>query len=122
MSDRTKKYLSTTFNLTIYLAAGILAPYFFRTMESRRTAAVYAGGLFLVAALRAVRLSLTRPYPRWVQIFFGGLFVLELLFWFWRVSATTPLAAPWIHGGLSTLYLISCLVIITYEVAWLKKR
>jgi hypothetical protein len=127
---RQKQYFSTFFNLLIYFSSGILAPLFFKNIPDRHRAAIYAGGLFMVTALRAVRLSLTRPYIPWAKMFFVFLFFAELSFWAWRMTSGAALATVDVAGVsgnslhmiMTTLYSVSCGVLIYSEIRWLQGR
>ncbi len=121
-------FLSMVLNLLIYYSAGVAAPLFFRNLADRRQAAFLAGGLFSLTAMRALRLSISRPYARPIKIFFGDLLLIEFAFWVWRLFDVRPLgevmifgiSASFIHPLMSGLYLISCAVLFYAEWHWMR--
>ncbi len=120
---KSKMILSSVFNIFLYSLSGFAAPYIFRNFADRRMAGIIAGMLFMMAALRGVRLSLERPYAKWTLKFFGGLFLIELCFWLWRIIFPGPSDAVRIlHPIMSGLYVISVGILIYSEMKWMRKN
>lgn len=123
------KLLSSVFNIALYLAAGFAAPMFFKNFPDKRQAAVLAGGFFILTALRAVRLSLARPYPLNFKKFFFAVFLVDLIFWVWRVADgrllgdITLLGIPgaYFHHVMSVIYVVSAIAFVYSEIRWLAK-
>lgn len=123
--DLTRKIFSSVFNLAFYFSSGVLAPVFFKHY-SHKQAGFLAGGLFMITALRALRLSLSRPYRQWVRWFFTFTFFSELVFWGWRLNEDRPISEVVIlgvqgsrlHPMMAMLYSVSCGVLLYAEIRW----
>ena len=126
MLAKGKVLTSSVLNVFMYCLSGIAAPFIFKNISDRHFAGLIAGSLFALASLRGIRLSLERPYPRWVLKFFTGLLVVEVLFWSWRfldpvpIALTSLLGIPGsvLHPAMSVLYLVSVVILIYSEGRW----
>ncbi|MBK9294272.1 MAG: hypothetical protein IPM57_07485 [Oligoflexia bacterium] len=127
MNKKYLRVLSTVFHICLYAAAGVAAPLIFKNVGDRRLAGFMAGGLFAIVALRAVKLSLVRPYAKPIRRFFIGYLLLLVFFWVWRFLDSRYLGeilifginAYWLHHFFTSLYAISFLLLIYSEVSTL---